>query len=185
MRALLLAAIVVLLAPTAPITKRIVLLVDVSGSMKANGKAQRALEAASAIARQPIDEAAVLPIAWSGDVRTYPGGWENLPSAEAAERVETWLGAASTDGDTYLGPALVVALSRPESDLTIVIVTDGDLHNETTEKLLAVLASGQAKRKQRAVVGVWGIGHAKPRETLLALAKAGGGGYVASGTGDR
>jgi len=168
----------VLEPPTKPITKRILLLVDVSGSMQNFGHAQQALRVASAIARQPVDEASVLAMAWTDATATYPGGWVQLPSEEGVEKLEAWLGSWHTQGDTKLSQALRVALARPESDLTVIVVTDGDLHADSEAELLAALEAGQKARKQRATVGVWGIGHDKPLPKLLALAKAGGGGYV-------
>ena len=174
-------ALVVLLAPTQPIGKRILLLVDVSGSMCHTGRMAEARAAASQIARQPVDEASVLVMAWADACVAYPGGWVDLPDAEKVQQIETWLASWHTLGDTHLTPALLAALKTdPDKELTVVVVTDGQLHNDTAEGLEKALAAGQAARKVRAVVGVWGVGHTKPRAELLALAKAGGGGYVVS-----
>ncbi len=178
-------ALVVLLAPSKPITKRLVLLVDTSGSMAWDSSSgstpiKLALSAASQIARQPVDDGHLLLLTYQDTTQAYPGGWIALPDEDGVSKAEAWLGSMPADGDTHLGQALAVALARPESGLTIVVVSDGKLHRETTESLLRVFAEGQSNRKDRAVVGVWGVGHVKPTPELMALAKAGGGGYVVS-----
>lgn len=181
----LLLPIILVLPPTQPITKNIILLVDVSGSMSHSGRPGRALSAVSQMTRQPIDEAAVLCMAWANHVTTDVAGWEKLPSEEGAARMEGWISAQQGgNGDTFLAPALKAALARPEKDLTIIIITDGELHNDTTEGLLATLKAGQAARGEKgpATVGVWQVQNTKePKPTLLALAKAGGGGMVMEG----
>lgn len=175
--------LIVLLAPTKPVTKKIILLVDVSGSMEDNGRASQALAAASMIYRQPVDEAQVLPIAWADKVTVYDKGWEMLPSEEAAKRIDTWITSKRSKGATYLAQALTEVLTRPElidEEISIIIITDGVLHYDSEEALLTTLAEGQAKRKRPASIGVWGINHTTSNSKLMAIAKAGGGGYIVS-----
>ncbi len=181
-------ALVVLLAPSKPITKNIVLLVDTSGSMQWSsegaGRLEQALQAAGQIAQQPIDEGGLLVMTFQCDSQTYPGGWVDLPSQDGVAKAETWLRAqaAMAGGNTFVCGAIEDALEVNKDDLTGVLITDGDLTDDDQGALLRYLAKGQAKRRANklgpATVGVWGIGHAKAKPWLMSLAKAGGGGYV-------
>jgi Mg-chelatase subunit ChlD len=190
MRILLLASIVVLAQPTSPITKNIALVVDTSGSMgwlkpeRTRPPVQAAIEAASAISRQPVDEASILPIAFTDHPQKFPGGWISLPDEDAVGNAQGWLMGQGSEGGTRLLPALIMAMKCRRANLTVVLVTDGEFFNETGDEILACFARMQAWRKAEglgpAVLGIWQVGSTKPRIKLAALAKVGKGGYVAS-----
>lgn len=175
--------IILLVPPTKPITKNIVLLVDVSESMgwdseRGKPRLDQALSVSSTIARQPIDEANLTAIAWSNSPTAF-GKWIELPNEDEVAAMESWLGRFAADGTTKLAPALRAALALKKNDLTVIIVTDGDLHAETEAEILKALAAAQAARQNGpATVGVWGVAHTEAKPKLAAIARAGGGGYV-------
>jgi hypothetical protein len=176
--------------PKAPLSKRIYLVLDTSGSMKPHmGDVMKIVRA---IVGQPLDEFEIAvgtfdnrPGRWPGvpeaDAhRPVPPGWARLPSADALKLAETWLQhEAPKGGGTEPEVALKAALAEPRADLSIVYVTDGEY---TAEDVMKAIRQGQAARKAKglgeAVIAVYGIvlADASYAEHLRVVATEGRGG---------
>lgn len=169
-------AIITVVAPTERMTRRIMLVVDHSGSMR--GHYDEALSAVREIAEQPTDELTLGCIAFSGQTTSF-GKWVSLPSAEGLNELSQWLQTRAPHGETFVIPALTQALAEPHRDLSVVLVSDGVFTREGTTAIVEAIESAQLKRVKhghgRAVIAVYGIGHRKA--TLEAIAEAGKGGY--------
>ncbi len=199
MRAALL-LVVVFFAPSivevvpakARMTKRVLFVVDVSGSM-AGLKFDKASQAVIEIAGQPVDEMEIgliafdnAPSRWPGipekaqeGVPAVPKGWAALPSKEAVDSASGWLRKINPTGGTRLIPALKSALAEDRDKLSLVIVTDGQFYQETSTKIYAALEEGQKAREAkglgRAVVLIYGVGESN--STLKKLGELGQGGF--------
>jgi len=176
-----------ILPPDTPLTDRVLFLVDSSGSMH-RGKLDRAIRGVMEIAAAPTDQLEIALYRFASDYSRWPGdgeGWAELPSATAVGDACAYAGAAGPSGGTCAIGPLVAALREPRDRLSIVLVSDGDF-SDFPPVLLQILGEGQRWREEngfgRAVIAVWGIG---PENTILrAIAKAGGGGYMADTGGD-
>ena len=187
-------SLVTVVSPTTRLTKRIVFLVDVSGSM-AGLKFDRACGAVLEIAGQPVDEMEIAvfafdntPTRWPGipeakdlekGIKGIPKGWAALPSQEAINTSSHWLGGISPDGGTLVIPPLLAALAEERKELSIVLITDGQFYQERTDSILAAVEKAQkarvAKGLGRAVILAYGV--AGESIALQKLAEAGGGGF--------
>lgn len=172
--------------PEARLTNRILLVLDVSGSM-AGPKLDRAIAAALQVARQGGDELEVAAVAFAGGCARWPAPaqegsdapplWVQCPDEQALAHLLAWLRTPLlADSSTHLAPALERALAEPRDKLSIVIVSDGELHD--APKALEVLKAGQERREKEglgaAVVACWTIGAEAP--ALNELAREGKGG---------
>lgn len=176
--------------PTTPITRRVLFVVDRSGSMHGD-HFSRALAAVRDMLQQPTDDLEVAVIAfndaavrWPGKPeegrRTVPAGWAALPSDTAVAEAEAWLESLGAGGDTLVIPALRAALGERRGELSIVLVSDGLFGRERTDDILGMIRSMQAEREEaglgRAVLAVYGLGPSQ--KILCRIGEMGGGGYV-------
>ena len=155
---LVLAALVVVVEPTRPLTTHVVFVVDRSGSM-AGGAFRDALTGFREVAGAPVDELEIAMIAFNNTTVRWPGkpdeetktkpGWAALPSATAIDEAEAWLLDLGAGGDTYVIPALAEALQLDTDELSIVLVSDGCFGHERDGEVLGVVAGLQAQRVQR------------------------------------
>ena len=160
-------------------SKSICFLVDVSGSMDASRSAT-AISAFLTFSQQPIDEMKLAVIAFADHpvVCKFEGKtWAKLPDRDVIVQARAFLEAQAGDGGTYLSEGLKRALSLDEPELTVVVITDGDLYHERTDWLLACLRKWQSHREKPALIGFVGVGHARAKNVLITLAKEGKGGY--------
>jgi len=176
--------------------RRLLLLVDISGSMSCKGRNpfNRAMRVFKMLTQRPIDEAlfAVLAFnthpyrwAWTPAKGKKPRRWVELPNAHATKAAAKWLNYRSNfPGSTNLAPSLWLALSEPVKDLTICIVTDGQLGiGKGSPKFWATLKKLQAKRVRlkldRAIIGtvaVDGVASVSTGSALRRLGREGGAG---------
>ena len=177
--------------PKARASKRICLVVDVSGSMAADLSAL--ISTVQMIAQQPVDGWELSVIAFDGNAyrwHPYPKAktkkarasvWAKLPDNRAIVRAVRWLKVkAASMGGTRILPALRMALAQPVPKLTIFVVTDG-LWQETGKMTLKRLAGLQRARVKagfgEALVGTLVIRTvATEYNPAVLLANAGGGG---------
>lgn len=180
-------------APSAPITRRVLFVVDRSGSMHGD-HFSRALAAVRDLIEHPTDDLEVAVIAfndlatrWPGkpegggtNKRSVPFGWAALPSETAVDEAEAWLAALGAGGDTLVTPALRAALAEPRDELSVVLVSDGLFGRERTDDILSAIAAAQGDRERHglrpAVIGVYGLGACQ--KVLTLIAENGQGGYV-------
>ncbi len=187
-------SLITVVPPTTRLTKRIVFLVDVSGSM-AGLKFDRACGAVLEIAGQPVDEMEMAvfafdntPTRWPGipeprdleqGIKGIPKGWAALPSQVAMNKSSRWLSGISPDGGTLVIPALLAALAEERKELSIVLITDGQFYQERTDTILAAVETAQRAREAkglgRAVILAYGV--AGESTALQKLAEVGGGGF--------
>lgn len=180
-------------APSAPITRRVLFVVDRSGSMHGD-HFSRALAAVRVLVEHPTDDLEVALIAfndaairWPGkpesggrNERSIPPGWAALPSETAVDEAEAWLADLGAGGDTLVIPALRAALAEQRHELSVILVSDGLFGRERTDDVLSAIANAQAERGRAglapAVIGVYGLGTCQ--KVLTQIAEAGAGGYV-------
>lgn len=185
-----LSGIVTVVEPKERLSKRILFVVDVSGSMQGD-KFAAACAAVNGAFQQPVDELEIAVLAfndtttrWKGipeaGENPVPEGWAALPSQDAVEDASRFLAEVGADGDTLVIPALREALEEARSELSIVLVTDGIFQRETGDEVLTALQEGQAQRQERgqgpALLMVYGVG--SESEVLSRLAREGKGGYM-------
>lgn len=174
--------------PRARLTKRIVLVVDTSGSMQIGDRIARAVDVVLRVLTQPTDDLQVsivafsnTPSRWKGVAeKGVPEGWARFPSVPAKRAALAWLRSFPADGLTCPGPALAAALSEPRRHVSVVLVSDGRFDEAPVLKLLKAGQEWRRKRKLgRAPVMAYGVGEdARDQEAMRKLGKAGGGGFL-------
>lgn len=169
------------------LSKRIFFIIDVSGSMKGDGKIGRALKFVRTIWQSPVDEFEIAvavfndnSVRWDGfpsgkeDPHPTPKGWAKLPSKDAIDAAQKFLDGYPGDGNTYPMPALEMALKEDRSDLSIVFVTDGD-YSGPTQSVLDDIKKLQEDREKKglgkAVISVFGVGDAEKQKNLSEIGK--------------
>lgn len=187
----LLSGLVVVIQPQERLTKRILFVVDVSGSMRGD-KFTTACAAVLKVTEQPVDEVEIAVLAFNEDASRWPGipedhptrpvpaHWAALPSAHAVEAASAFLAETGAGGDTLVIPALRAALAEPRDELSIVLVSDGIFQREDATDILGVVQQAQAARAEQglghAVLMAYGVGSESP--VLRQLGQAGRGGYI-------
>jgi len=182
-----LAELVTVVGPETKLTKRVMFVVDVSGSMRGD-KFSAALAAVEKISDQPSDELEIAVLAFNASPSRWEGipeqgkvpiGWAALPSAVAPKVAQAFLCRLGADGDTLVIPALKQALNEQRSDLSIILVTDGIFQQESEDQILAAFEEGQKAREEqklgRAVLYTYGVG--AEAAILKKLAEVSRGGY--------
>lgn len=129
----------VVIQPDARFTKHVLLVVDLSSSMSENGRITRALNAFKTVSEQPVDEMQFGIIAFANEHLRWPGiptedgkvtqGWA-YTTPEAIAQAETWITHIDVGAWTYGLPPILRAIQDPKDDLTIVIISDGELDLE-------------------------------------------------------
>lgn len=176
--------------PTKRLTSRIVLVVDVSGSMKGR-KIEQALAVVHEVMNQPLDDLEVAIVAFCEGMNRWPGwrgpkdddlpdGWGRLPSADTLREAQQWLNAQPANGGTNPMAALAAAVNEPRDKLSVVLISDGDFG--TFNHLVAGLVQGAQKARGAiglapAVLMVYGVGSEVAEMTWMrSLGEEGGGG---------
>jgi len=132
-------------------TKRIALVLDVSGSMSGEPLEQAQREVLTIMSLFP-DDGEVRVYAFSGGVAEFEAekGWHKLPDGLLLDRAAKWLAGFVGVGTTDIGGGVAAALANPEDDLSVVLVTDGEptipyaAHAMAIEKAQAARKAGQA-----------------------------------------
>lgn len=189
-------------APTAGfrMTDRVAFVIDVSGSMKTDGKLEQAVASTLLILQQPVDGFEVAMFAFSGVFFRWEGvpcnhcafdprcnedclpiGWAAMPRDH--EQGLEWLGGLAAAGTTTPAPALTAALRQRVPHLTVVLASDGEFAEGPA---LEAIRSAQAWRQEEglppAAIMVWGAGDdARSQESLRTIAEVGGGGLWVHG----
>ena len=169
------------------LSKRIFFIIDVSGSMKGDGKIGKAIKFVRTIWQSPVDEFEIAvavfsdnSVRWEGfpsakdDPHPAPKGWAKLPSKDAIDAAQKFLDGYPGDGSTYPTPALEMALKEDRSDLSIVFVTDGDYSGSTQGVLDDIKKLQDAREKKglgKAVISVFGVGDAEKQKNLSEIGK--------------
>lgn len=124
-RVILLAALITIIPREEPVKPRIVILFDVSDSMKRDGRLiDESLAALREITEQPTDELEIVVYAFASKYKRYPeSGYMKLPDKEELEYMLLWLKKVNVGLETYVLPPLVAA--QKEENKSIAIITDG------------------------------------------------------------
>lgn len=171
-----------ILRPTQEYTSRLILIVDISGSMRPRLRA--AIDASLALVADvwATDDANLMVLAFDTQVVQFPGedsGW-SFPSPDLLDEVGTWINVTANDQGTSVEPALRRALGIEEDALTILLVTDGSLIHERGDRLLAIVQELQGQRVDAGlgavVLGVVDVGSGQ--EWLVKVAEEGRGGLI-------
>lgn len=173
-----------------PLQKRVMLIVDVSGSMISSHTncVAEALGNVGMIVNQPVDEMDLALIVFNSNTRRWPGvpepgtkkGWAKLPSVEAGNKARDFVQNAFEDSGTYFAPAFKLALEEQSSDFTIVVITDGTNAFESEATIVRVTAEAQTLREAAGLeaIPIWIIDtNSTKNEWAVTLAKTYGGGY--------
>lgn len=192
--------------PKERMTKNVLILADISGSMRANQELARAFAFIEQTLEQATDEMRVGVLAfgttherWIGvpepeAPEPVPEGWALFPSKEAVEKAmrflqETWLGDEGTS--TCIGQALIDAMRDKTDDLTILVVSDGVLSDfadcglvhedgvSISQGIPNILPVLQKERKQAGLkpAVIMCLGIGSAEDSLKHLGEEGNGGY--------
>lgn len=178
-----------------PLSKRIFLIVDVSGSMYPTDKIGKALKFVKTICQTPFDEFEIAIAVFNGkttrwegypcakeDPKPCPKGWTKFPSKDASDAAQAFLNKFPGSGTTDPLPAFEMALKEDRSDLSIVFITDGDYdHPPSDEKYLSQIRDLQESRDKKslgkAVISVFGVGTAQKFKNLYTIGQEWLGGF--------
>lgn len=180
-------------APKTQLSKRLLFLVDISGSMQTKDKIKSTIDFVKMICEQPIDEFEMAIIAfgdnsykWEGfpcdkdDPKPCPAGWAKMPNAKALEAAQTWISAFKGNQSTNAILAFKEALAEKQSDVSVILVTDGD-YDQGHIVITKAIAEGQAVREAdgrgRLVFYVLGIDVGTKKDDLAETAKESNGGF--------
>lgn len=125
-----------LVAPTGGLEKRVVLVIDKSGSM--DGSLGRALGAYRMIAEQPTDDMELAVYVFGVNYRRYPtSGFLKLPDAHALKKCgDAVAGLNPGKTATNVVPVMISALSEP-GPCSVVLVSDGEFSSGDNDKIVA------------------------------------------------
>ena len=177
-------------APKTPLTKRVMLVMDCSGSMvTSDNVVAKALEQLSQMLNQPVDDMEIAVICFNDSTTRWAGvpedglkaNWARLPSVTATKDAFDFVAQSYVSGSaTYFVQALQKAIAEPVADMTIVIITDGLNTHETEDEIVKQVRLAQTARAKAnlGAAPIWAIdADAEADKWLKELAEAYGGGY--------
>lgn len=146
----LLAALIAVSQPSdgARLTSDVVLVVDCSGSMLASHA--RAVELAGEMAAAGSDSYRVHAVTFGDASLVYPGGWSDMPDAEALAKIVTWLHSQrppSAGISTRVAPALAKAWELSPT-ASVIVISDGEISDKAAVpegRLAAFLQVGHSE----------------------------------------
>jgi len=177
----------VIVEPTQRTTTKIVLVIDVSGSMEGE-RITNATAAALMILEQPADEYDISIIVFAQSMTRWPGyteegdepnGWAHFPSLEALNSANEFIHSFAGSGGTFPGPAIESAFQESVDPLTIVLITDGEFPYDIERRIQSFQAKRLQRENQAAVFAIIGLGRAGEKSKLRRAAEIGGGGFYA------
>lgn len=163
---LLFFSLVCVVPPSTPSAKRLVLVVDCSGSM-GDDCWNAAISNVRTVTQQPTDDMELVVYAFASRIARYPdSGVVRLPDAKALEQLDTWLHQVALGTETHVDDAMRLAL-REQGPRTVMLVTDGAFFGQHGDAALLEVVGKEP------VVCI-GVG-AKQRDVLTRIGKNGGG----------
>lgn len=169
----------------APISKRVLFVLDRSGSME-NWKFEDGVAAVFSILSQGTDDMQFGVIAFNEGFDRWPGipedgvpkGWAALPSETALKEVKSYLTSLQAKGNTLVLPAMTAALKDDVKDMTVVLVTDGAFLCENLGRAMTTIRGLQEARKNgSARIFVLGVNVSYGGSFLKLVAETFDGGY--------
>lgn len=192
--------------PQARLSKRIVMVVDTSGSME--DEIAPVIHSIIKIAGQPVDEMEIALVAFRGDhdwkhrctswdkkychavacswrrwkgvpEKGIPRGWARLPSVTAVGVAAGWIRRIGADGSTDPTQAMYRVLMEPRGQLSVVLISDGLwCHPPVVEAIEIAQAERVRRGHGRAVIATYGIGKKAPMQfSLYEVGRSGHGGF--------
>ena len=172
------------------LTQKIILVLDVSGSMKNENRIGRVLQLVRHVMEQPSDDLEVAVITFSSMTERWHGvpepeadppvpyGWARLPSATALALAQSWVLTRASSG-TDPCPALKQAITEARKDVSVVFVTDGEFDGASCVKAY------RDAQKERVEAGrhevpllVYGVGSGVEKlEHMATIGREGGVGF--------
>lgn len=140
-----------------PLNKHLLFVYDSSGSMEGE-KFVRAANFVIAIAEQNFDQFELGILAFAGENYRWggipdptstppiPKNWAALPSQESVDQAYDWIMDLGAGGDTIVIPALRDALQENRRYLSIILISDGMFHRETTDEIVNTIETAQSER---------------------------------------
>ena len=141
----------------APLTKRIAFVLDVSGSM-AGDPIEHARGEIRTILELFADDGLVRVFAFSDaasefEIEGCKGKWHRLPSEEVSKAAMGFYASFEPRGGTRIGEAIAMVMSEcVEDDLSIVLVTDGEIVDSAIQ--MEVIETAQMSRDVPSVIHV-------------------------------
>ncbi len=184
------------------LTKRLIFVVDVSGSMANGDRFAQAIGSVLLILGHKSDEQEIAAITFCGRETRWAGKPECVPHRKneactkrcvpanwapvfpkTVQSMVKWLRSHPRSGMTTPNAALTKALLEPRDQLTVILVSDGEFDEATA---LKAVKKAQKKRRKNgyepAHIMVWGAGGAaKEQLALKKLAQLGLGGFWVHG----
>lgn len=182
--------------PRGRMTKRIVLIVDVSGSMT-DARIEEALDAVWLVTTQPVDALEVACFAFSDTYQRWPGvpepckhkgkkhtkrclpwGWARFPSVGARKKLMSWVkGSKLRGGGTEPGIVLRACMHIP-GKFSVILISDGEFSQDPRVALREGFGIRKRAKLPKVMVSAYGVGkQARKLDLMINLAKAGLGGY--------
>lgn len=167
----------------APMTKRIAVAIDISGSMRRNNQIDLASQELTTIASLFPDDGYIKVYAFGDSVVPWRKDWTRLPDATVIPELERWSMSFATTTQTVLAAGVVAAVGNPEDDLSVVLISDGGSNGEGTNDVVMAAILKAAKARKNGVPPIHVIGISKPwtvneRDLLMRIAKATDGTFV-------
>lgn len=175
-----------LVEPNCPAQKRLIFVVDTSGSMD-RVKVGAAIQTVINICNAPIDDFQVSAISFGGDTRRWEGtedidprtgkdisppGWSAFPSAKNLEILDNWLWKSIDKGSTDVNSAFEEAFNIADGieEVSIVLISDCDF-DASSEYLAKVIQKRQEVRFNKhmpvVTIGIFGITSSEPVKTAI------------------
>lgn len=172
------------------LTKRLIMVLDVSGSMKAENKIGRLLQAAKLVMSNGSDDLEVAIFAFTSNYERWegvpepnsnpplPAGWARLPSAIATTQAQHWI-TSRASGDTSPDGALRAAIMEPRDDISVLFVSDGDFDGPSAVRTLRKAQQDRvASGRHEVPLMVYGVGAGVDQHAhMSALGAEGGVGF--------
>lgn len=151
-----------------PITKRIAIVLDASGSMRGAPIERARAELVTILSLFP-DDGYVKAYAFDDGAHELDGGWRQLPDAEVLNEIAAWLAGFDGAGNTNLAAGLRAALANPEDDVSVIVVTDGEVSGGNEIALDKVADAQKARAVGPAPIHVIAVHELEATDDALAL----------------
>lgn len=172
-------------APKCPLTKYVTFVVDTSGSMM--GYESSTVQSAQLVTQSPTDDYYIKATRFGTSYADWRDDWTPMPDQTADQTLTQWIRQHTQPSNTWLMGAIRHAIldTTPDSALTIVLITDGVVCDNSTNLVKAIVNANKKREKRKQhPAAVWCIYPGNPNtqsqtadRLLREIATKTGGGY--------
>ena len=166
---------------TSPLSKKVIFIVDISGSMGQDDNLSRAFRFFTTTANAPVDAFDMQVFAMGSSCYHFSKDWVKMPDEEEVKKCLAWLKTFDGRQSTNAVDCFKEALRVKEKSISIVIISDGLFDNiESTAKTVLDEQTRRTKEYGRALIACFGVGeNAEKSSSLIDLGRTWGGGFYA------